>query len=167
MHYVMESLPPNPVEQCPPFHAKEASIAHPMPARPRMFPLLSDIFEDVVPRDHVGLGFDDWPTVFEHAHAGFELGKALRAVVSILRYLQDKSPMTITPTTKVLADGSRYGKFAIVMTVIIRRTKEGRSLIRAQSRGDYLLERKVYWISTWNFLLQTRLNTNGLRMLCA
>ena len=84
-----------------------------------MFPLLSDTFEDVVPRDHNGLGFDDWPTVFEHAHAGFELGKALRAVVSILRYLHEKSPVTIIPTTKVLADGSRYGKFAILMSKIV------------------------------------------------
>ena len=112
----MESLLPSSVQKSSPCHPEEASIAHAVPARPRMFPLLSGIFEDVVPRDHDGLGFDDWPTVFEHAHAGIELDQALRAVVSILRYLHEKSPVTITPTTKVLADGSRYGKCAVLMS---------------------------------------------------
>ena len=166
MHYVMESLPQSSVEISSPCHAKEAHIAPPVPARPRMFTLLSNIFEDVVPRDHNGLGFDDWPTVFEHAHAGFELGKALRAVVSILRYLQEKSPVIITPTTKVLADGSRYGKLVIHMSKIVPKQRRP-FLTRAQSRGDYLLERRVYWTSTWTFSLQKRLNTSGLRMLCA
>ena len=161
----MESLLPSPVEKSSPYHSKEASIVHPEPARPRMFPLLSDIFEDVVPRDHDGLGFDDWPTLFEHAHAGFELGKALRAVASILRYLQETSPATIAPTTKVLADGTRYGKFVILTSIVPKQRRL--FLIRAQSRGDYLLERRVYWTSTWTFSLQKRLNTSGLRMLCA
>ena len=162
----MESLLPSPVEKSSPYHSKEASIAQPVPARPQMFPLLSDIFENVVPRDHDGLGFDDWPTVFEQAHAGFELGKALRAVVSILRYLHEKSPITITPTTMVLADGSRYGKFATFVSKIVPRQRR-HLLTRPQSRGDYLLERRVYWTFTWTFLLQKRLNTSGLRMLCA
>ena len=115
----MEPSLPSPVERSSPCHTKEASIANPAPSRPRMFPLLSDIFEDVLPRDHNGLGFDDWPTAFEHAHAGFELGKALRAVVSILGYLHEKSPITITPATKALADGSRYGKFATFVAKIV------------------------------------------------
>ena len=166
MYYVMESLPPSSVEKDSP-HFKDASIAQLVPARHQMFPLLSDIFEDVVPRDHVGLGFDDWPTVLEHANAGVQMGKGLRAVVSILRYLHEKSPITITPTTKILADGSRYGKFAGFVSEIVLKTKEGPLLTRAQSRGDYLLERRVYWTSTWTFLLQMRLNTNGLRMHCA
>ena len=166
MHYVMESLLPSPVEESSSCHSKEGSIAHPVPARPRMFPLLSDIFEDVVPRDHVGLDFDDWPTFLERAHAGFELDQALRVVVSILGYLHEKSPKTITPITKVLADGSRYGKFANYVSKKV--PKQRRPLLtRAQSRGDYLLARRVYWTSTWTFLLQKRLNTSGLRMLCA
>ena len=162
----MESLLPSPVEKSSPCHSKEASIAPPVPAGPQMFPLLSDIFKDVVPRDHDGLGFDDWPTVFEHAHAGFELGKALRAVVSILRYLHNQSPTTITPTTKVLADGSRYGKFATFVSKIVLKQRRP-MLTHAQSRGDYLLGRRVFWTSTWTLLLQKRLNTSGLRMLCA
>ena len=166
MPYVMESLLPSPVERSFPCDSKEASIAHPVPASPLMFPLLSDIFEGVVPRDHVGLGFDDWPGVFENAHAGIEMGKALRAVVSILRYLHERSPITITPTTKVLADGSRYGKFAIFVSKI--GPNQGRPLLtRAQSRGDYHLERRIFWTSTWTFLLQKGSNTSGLRMLCA
>ena len=162
----MESLLPSPMERTFPCHSEETSIAHPVPAVPRMFPLLSDIFEDVVPRDHVGLGFDDWPAVLEHAHAGMELGKALLAVVSILRYLHEKSPITITPTTKVLADGSRHGKFSTFVSNVD--ANRGIPLLtRAQSHGDYPLERRVYWTSTWTFLLQKRLNTSGLRMLCA
>ncbi|CAD6566316.1 MAG: hypothetical protein ASARMPREDX12_008176 [Alectoria sarmentosa] len=73
-----------------------------------MFRLLSDTFENVVPRDRTGLGFDEWPAMLNRADAGLEIGKALRAVVSILQYLQEKSLATLVPATKVLADGSRY-----------------------------------------------------------
>lgn len=77
-------------------------------ATPPMFPLLSSIFENVVPRETIGLGFDEWPTLLARADAGLETAKALRAVVSILQYLHEKSPATLVPATKVLADGSRY-----------------------------------------------------------
>lgn len=89
-----------------------------------MFLLLSNIFENVVPRETTGLGFDGWPAIFERADAGFEIDKALRAVASILQYLQEKSPATLVPATKVLADGSRYGKLVIAFSDLVQKREK-------------------------------------------
>lgn len=88
--------------------------------KPQMFRFLSNIFKVIVPRDHTGSGFDEWPASLERADGGLEIGKALRAVVSILQYLREKSPAIIAPATKVLADGSRYGKLAMVVSEVLQ-----------------------------------------------
>ncbi|KAF6221887.1 hypothetical protein HO133_001855 [Letharia lupina] len=88
--------------------------------KPQMFRFLSNIFEVIVPRDHTGSGFDEWPAFLERADGGLEIGKALRTVVSILQYLREKSPAIIAPATKVLADGSRYGKLAMVVSEVLQ-----------------------------------------------
>ena len=92
-------------------------------ARPQMFRFLSSIFENVVPRDHTGSGFDEWPSMFERADDGLETSKALRAVGRILRYLREKSPATVVPATKALADGSRYGKVAMADLDVVQERK--------------------------------------------
>lgn len=73
-----------------------------------------------MPRDHTGLSFDDWPAMLERADAGLETGKALRAVVLILQYLRQKSPAKVIPATKILADGSRYGKLAMAVSEVVQ-----------------------------------------------
>lgn len=90
-------------------------------ARPQMFPVLSNIFKSVVPREHNDWSFDEWPELLEHADAGVEIGKALRAVVSILEYLRKKSPATVVPATKVLADGSRYGELVMAVSEVVHK----------------------------------------------
>ena len=75
-----------------------------------MFPSLSEIFRSVVPGGLTGLGFNGWPKLLERADSGLEIGEALRAVVSVLEYLKRSSPVSLVPATKILADGSRYGK---------------------------------------------------------
>lgn len=132
--------------------------------KPQMFRFLSNIFETIVPRDHTGSGFDEWPAFLERADGGLEIGKALRTVVSILQYLRENSPAIIAPATKVLADGSRYGKLAMVVSEVLQEGEHW--LIRAQSRGDYLSEMRRCWTSTLIFLPQMKLSMIGLRMLC-
>ena len=75
-----------------------------------MFAYLSDIFGIVVPREQTDLGFDGWPMLLERAESGLEMNKALQAVVSVLDYLEQNSPVTLVAATKILADGSRLGK---------------------------------------------------------
>ena len=88
-----------------------------------MFRSLSDVFENNVPREYTGLGLDGWPKLLESADSGFETGRALRAVVSILQYVKEKSPVTLVPTTKILADGSRHGKLLVNVSAPARTTK--------------------------------------------
>ena len=116
----MEPPPPNLDVEDPPSTSTGESTPQPGSARPQMFRSLSNIFETIVPRDHTGLDFDDWPAMLERADAGLETGKALRAVVLILQYLRQKSPATIIPATKILADGSRYGKLAMAVSGVVQ-----------------------------------------------
>ena len=119
----MELLQPiSPVEDLPPPSAVEFAPQLES-ARPPMFRLLSEIFENVVHRETTGLGFDDWPLILERADAGIETGKALRAVVSVLHYLQENSPATLVTATEVLADGSRYGKLVIVVSEVVQKRR--------------------------------------------
>lgn len=78
--------------------------------QPPMFRSLSDVFGNVVPRELTGIGENEWPNLLERADSGVETDKALQAVASILQYLEESSPVTLVAATKVLADGSRYGK---------------------------------------------------------
>ena len=87
-----------------------------------MFRSLSDVFENVVPQETTGFGFDEWPKLFERAHSGFEMDKALQAVVSILQYMEQSSPVALVAATKVLADGSRYGKLLTDLQTVTRTT---------------------------------------------
>ena len=82
--------------------------------QPPMFRSLSDVFGNVVPPELTGIGVNEWPNLLERADSGVETDKALQAVVSILQYLEESSPVTLVAATKVLADGSRYGK--LIMT---------------------------------------------------
>ena len=92
--------------------------------QPPMFRLLSDVFGNALPRERTGLDFDGWPELLERADSGVEIGRALRATVSILQYLKEKSPVTLAPATKILADGSRHGKpLANLLAVVRIRTK--------------------------------------------
>ena len=109
----MEPPPPISTVVIPQSTSIEEYTSQPGSARPQMFRVLSSIFENVVPRDHTGSGFDEWPSILERADDGLETSKALRAVFLILQYLRDKSPATVVPATKALADGSRYGKLAM------------------------------------------------------
>ena len=79
-------------------------------SRPLMFGYLADVFGNIVPRENTGLGFDGWPILLERADSRFEMNKALQAIVSILKYLENTSPMSLVAATKILADGSRLGK---------------------------------------------------------
>ena len=88
-------------------------MPQPGSARPQMFRLLFNVFKDTVPQDYICSGFDEWPAILERADDGLETEKGLRVVVAILQYLREKSPATVIHTTKILADGSRYGKLAI------------------------------------------------------
>ena len=118
MQNTMELPPPvSALEDSPPPSTGEF-ISQPDSPNPQMFRLLSDTFENVVPRDRTGLGFDGWPAMLNRADAGLEIGKALRVVVSILQYLQGKSLATLVPATKVLADGSRYGKLDVTVSEV-------------------------------------------------
>lgn len=113
----MEPPPPIKIVDVLPSHSTREDTPQLESARPQMFRFLSNIFEKVVPPDHTGSGFDEWPATLGRADAGLEIGKALRAVVSILQYLQEESPATLVPATKVLADGSRYGKLLITVPI--------------------------------------------------
>ena len=82
-------------------------------SQPLMFGYLSDVFGSVVPREQTGLGFDGWPILLERADSGLEMNKALQAIVSILEYLEQISPVSLVAATKILADGSRFGKLVL------------------------------------------------------
>ena len=86
--------------------------------QPLMFGHLSDAFGKVVPREQTGLGFDGWPILLERADSGFEMNKALQAVVSVLEYLEQNSPVSLVAATKILADGSRLGKLLSVFQAV-------------------------------------------------
>ncbi len=117
--------PPHPISTVEDLKSSSTEEYIPQPglARPQMFRYLSSIFENVVPRDHTGSGFDEWPSMLERADDGLETSKALRAVVLILQYLREKSPATIVPATKALADGSRYGKLAMADSEVMQGKK--------------------------------------------
>ncbi len=119
----MEPPPPITTVEDPQSTSIEEYTSQPGSARPQMFRLLSSIFKNVVPRDHTGSGFDEWPSMLERADDGLETSKALRAVVLILQYLREESPATIVPTTKALADGSRYGKLAMADSKVMQGSK--------------------------------------------
>ena len=87
-----------------------------------MFRSLSDVFANVVPRECTGSGFEEWPKLLKRADSGHEADNALQAVVSILRYLEQSSPITLVAVTKVLADGSRYGKLSMSPYALMRIT---------------------------------------------
>ena len=87
-------------------------------SQPLMFGYLSDLFGNVVPREQIGLGFDGWPTLLERADSGLEMHKALQAVVSVLEYMEQNSPMSFVAATKILADGSRHGKLLLDSQVV-------------------------------------------------
>ena len=87
-------------------------------SQPLMFGYLSDIFDNVVPRGQIGLGFDGWPMLLERADSGLEMYKALQAVVSVLEYLEQYSPVSLVAATKILADGSRHGKLLLDFLVV-------------------------------------------------
>lgn len=82
-------------------------------SQPSMFRSLSDAFGNVVPWEYTGLGSNEWPKLLDRADSGFEKDKALQAVVSILQYLEQNSPVTLVTATEILADGSRKGKLLI------------------------------------------------------
>lgn len=82
-------------------------------SQPSMFRSLSDAFGNVVPWEYTGLGSNEWPKLLDRADSGFEKDKALQAVVSILQYLEQNSPVTLVTATEMLADGSRKGKLLI------------------------------------------------------
>ena len=87
-----------------------------------MFRSLSDVFANVVPLECTGSGFEEWPKLLKRADSGYEADNALQAVVSILRYLEQSSPITLVAVTKVLADGSRYGKLFMNPYALMRTT---------------------------------------------
>ena len=78
-----------------------------------MFQSLSAAFGESVPRGDAGLGFDEWPQLLEQADSDLETNKALQAVLCILHYLEEASPVVLTQATKILADGSRYGELSM------------------------------------------------------
>ena len=82
-------------------------------SQPTMFQFLYDTFGGVVPQGNAGLGFDEWPKLLERADSGLDTNKALQAVVGILQYLEEASPVSLTQATKILADGSRYGELGM------------------------------------------------------
>lgn len=95
-----------------------------MSSTPSMFRSLADVFENVVPQEYTGPGFDGWPKILDDADSDFENGKALRTVVSILQYLKEKSPVVLVPATKILADGSRHGKLFVNLLTLARTMTE-------------------------------------------
>ena len=100
----------------------EDNTAHPSLAVPPIFRSLSNVFENVVPQKSTGLGSQEWPNLLEHADSGLETDKALQAVVSILQYLEHNSPATLVSATRVLADGSRYGKILMNIQAVTTTT---------------------------------------------
>ena len=82
-----------------------------------MFRSLAEVFGNVTPQEHIGIGIDGWPKILENAESDSETGKALRTVVSILQYLKEKSPVILVPATKILADGSRHGKLCVNLPI--------------------------------------------------
>ena len=101
------------------------AIELPKSSTPSMFRSLADVFENAVPQEYTGPGFDGWPKILDDAGSDFENDKALRTVVSILQYLKEESPVTLVPATKILADGSRQGKlFANLLTLARTMTKK-------------------------------------------
>ena len=84
-----------------------------------VFRSLTDVLGGIVPQDS---GFDGWPHMSERAGSGLETDEALRAVVSILQYLELESPATLVPATKVLADASRSGKLLVNLSAVKRTT---------------------------------------------
>lgn len=106
---VMDAPPPPSTHEESESLPSGESMAHLRQSQLSFFGPLSVVFGDIVPRQHVGLAFDGWPKMLELANSGFETGKALRTVVFILQYLKERSPETLVPATKILADGSRNG----------------------------------------------------------
>ena len=129
--------------------------------QPMMFGYLSDVFGKVVPREQMGLGFDGWPMFLERADSGFETNKALQAVVSILEYLSQNSPVSLVAATKILADGSRNGKLFQAVTS----NHQSIQLKSSQNLSDCHLVTIMYWAFTSIFSLKMHMNMIGRQML--
>ena len=119
----MEPPPSSSIAEHSPSSYTGELTPQPGSARPPMFRSLSNIFENVVPHGYVGAAFIELRTLLELGDAGVEVGKALRAVLSVLKYLQENSPATLVPATKFLADGSRYGKLVMAASEVTQRSR--------------------------------------------
>lgn len=91
---------------------------------PAMFRSLAEVFGSVVPQEQIDLGIEGWPKVLENADSDFDIGKALRTVVSILQYLKETSSVILVPATKILADGSRHGTYSTNLLNLAKTTIE-------------------------------------------
>ena len=132
--------------------------------QPLMFGYLSDVFGKVVPREQTGLGFDGWPTLLERADSGFEMNKALQAVVSMLEYLERNSPVSLVAATKILADGSRNGKLLLDFQAVTSNCQSTQLKWSQNSFGCHSVTTK-YWAFTSIFSLNMQMNMIGRQML--
>lgn len=112
---MMEAPSPNSSPDESAFSSSGEGMTALMSSTPSMFRSLADVFENVVPQESTGRGFDGWPKILDDADSDFGNGKALRTVVLILQYLKERLSLTLVPATKILADGSRHGKHFIYL----------------------------------------------------
>lgn len=139
-------------------------MAKPQVSTPTMFECLSDIFESVVPREDARLDVHEWPILLERAQSGCQIDQALRAVFSILRYLEANSPKSLIPTTKILANGSRYGEPPFESPYGRKEQDESIQLKSDQSHIGCHLATRRYWIFTSIFLPKMKMNRSGHQM---
>ena len=130
-----------------------------MSQNPDMFSLLAEHFERVTATDRMDFGIENWYETLKAVHNGGDLGDALRIVVAILPKLE---PVELSVATRLLADGSRYGKSKRYR---IHDMTQGHS-DAVKNHGDFLLECMVYWISTWTIWLKNKTNRPGLQIFC-
>lgn len=126
---------------------------------PDIFSVLAEHFERVTATDRMDFGIENWHEKLKSADNGGDLSDALRIVVAILPQLE---PVELSVATRLLADGSRYGKSKLYR---IHDMTHGPS-DDVKNHGGFLLECMEYWISTWTIWLKTRPNRSGVQIFC-
>ena len=123
---------------------------------PNMFSLLAEHFERVTATDRMDFGIENWHETLKAVNNGGDLSDALRIVAAILPELK---PVELSVATRLLADGSRYGKSKPYHIHDMTRGPSD----AVKNHGGFLLACMEYWISTWTIWLENRPNRSGLQ----
>lgn len=87
--------------------------------RPSTFGDLASLFEVAAASMQTNFEIEEWFESLQQAHNGLDPGPALHVIVSILEYIDKHESSDLGPMTKILADGSQFGKHISAYLVAI------------------------------------------------